>query len=48
MQAACMLYPVAQEQFNGMSGMLPIGASIGKISFYDNTKRFADFVSNNQ
>lgn len=48
MQAACMLYPVVQEQFNGMSGMLPIGASIGKISFYDNTKRFADFVSNNQ
>ena len=48
MQPACLLYPVAQDLFNGMSGMLPIGASIGKISFYDNTRSFAHFVSTNQ
>lgn len=48
MQAACVIYPVIQEQFNGMSGMLPIGASKGKISFYEYTKTFAHFVSTNQ
>lgn len=48
MKPACLLSPVIQEQFNGMSGMLPIGASIGKISFYDNTRNFAKFVAYNQ
>lgn len=48
MKPACLLYPVAQDLFNGMSGMLPIGASIGKISFYDNTRTFAQFVSTHQ
>ncbi len=48
MKAGCLLYPVVQEQFNGMSGMLPIGASIGKISFYDNMQNFAQFVAYNQ
>ena len=48
MKPACVLYPVVQEQFNGMSGMLPVGASIGKISFYNYTKWFAHFVSTNQ
>lgn len=44
MKPACLLYPVEQALFNGMSGMLPIGASLGKISQYGHTKTFADFV----
>ena len=48
MKPACLLSPVVQEQFNGMSGMLPIGASLWKISFYDYTRAFAHFVSTNQ
>lgn len=48
MKPACVLYPVSQELFNGASGMLPTGASIGKISFYDHTANFAKFVADNQ
>lgn len=48
MKAACLLYPVVQEEYNGMSGMLPIGASKGKISYYDYTQAFAQFVAYHQ
>ncbi len=41
----CLLYPVIQENFNGMSGMLPFWASQGKISFYDYTRWFGRFVT---
>ncbi len=48
MQAACLLYPVNSEDFNGMSWLLPVGASMGKLSFYDYTRYFADMVAHNQ
>ena len=48
MQAWCFLYPVDSTQFGGMSGILPIWASIGKISYYDLIQRFADLVAHNQ
>ncbi len=48
MQAWCFLYPVDSTQFGGMSGILPIWASIGKISYYDLIHGFADLVAHNQ
>ncbi len=44
----CLLYPVVQELFNGMSGMLPIWATIGSISTYKYIQGFSLFVSHNQ
>ncbi len=48
MQAACFLYPVNSAEFNGMSGLLPIGASMGKISYYDYLRKFANQVTHYQ
>lgn len=48
MKAACLLYPVNSEDFNGMAWILPIGASISKISYYDYTQYFGDLVAHNQ
>ena len=48
MQAWCFLYPVDSSQFWGMSGLLPVWASIGKISYYDHIRAFSDLVAHNQ
>ncbi len=48
MQAWCMLYPVDSAQFWWMSGILPIGANINKISYYDIIQTFSNLVSHNQ
>gem|GEM_PF-5581466 len=48
MSPACLLYPTDSEQFNGMSGLLPVGASSSNISFYERTRYFADQVAHNQ
>jgi len=48
MQAWCLLYPVDSSQFWWMSGILPIGATVGKISYYDLIQGFSDLVSHNQ
>ena len=45
MQNWCLLYPVNQEEFGGMAWMLPRNAYLGNISHYDETQRFAQFVS---
>lgn len=44
----CLLYPVVQELFNGMSGMLPIWATISSISSYKYIQWFSLFVAHNQ
>lgn len=48
MQAWCFLYPVDSTQFGWMSGILPIWASIGKISYYDLIHGFTDLISHHQ
>ncbi len=48
MQAWCLLYPVDSSLFWWMSGILPIWASIGKISYYDFIQAFSNLVSHNQ
>ena len=48
MESGCLLYPVSQEEYNGMAGMLPVGADKSNISNYNATQAFAQFVSYNQ
>ncbi len=48
MQNGCLLYPVTQEEFNGMSWMLPRWSTINNISNYTDTKIFAQFVAHHQ
>lgn len=45
MKPACLLYPVNQEEYNGMAGMLPRGAYLGRLSYYKETQEFAQFVT---
>ncbi len=48
MQPWCLLYPVDSSLFGGISGLLPVGASIGKISYYTGIQNFSNFVAYNQ
>lgn len=48
MKSGCLLYPVNQEDFGGMAGMLPRNAYLGNISHYQDTQNFAQFVTTHQ
>lgn len=48
MQAWCLLYPVDSTQFGWMSGILPIWATIARISYYDLIHWFTNLVMHNQ
>lgn len=51
MPAWCLLYPVDSSTwgtFNGMSGLLPIGSTSSKLSYYKKTQYFWHLVAHNQ
>ena len=48
MQNGCLLYPVNQEEYNGMAWMLPRSATNNNISNYTDTKIFGQFVAHHQ
>lgn len=51
MAAGCLLYPVDSSTggaFNGMSGLLPVGSTSSRISYYMRTQYFGHLVAHNQ
>lgn len=48
MPAGCFLSSVDSSQFGGMAWLLPVGASIGKISYYDPIRAFSDLIAHHQ
>jgi len=45
---ACFLYSPARDLFDGMSVILPNGATAANVSFYDYTQNFVFYVAHNQ
>lgn len=51
MSAGCLLYPVDSSTgwaFNGMSGLLPVGSTASKLSYYKKTQYFWHLIAHNQ